>query len=223
VINVVAEGDVISSLPMRKPDSDDPGGRYRQYEIVSGAHIDQDAYYALPVFADQMAAVGAAQGTPASPLNGGCDPPMPLITHPVMRYALDGALANLDLWARKGTAPPKAGPIQVETPATGPAKLVTNELGAVGGVRSVYVDVPVETHAIGGPGGGGACREMAIVTPFDPARIQTLYGDQKKYAAKVNRSVDLLVKEHYYTEADGKKMKAELLATPVVTSARNGK
>ena len=224
VINVVAEGDVISSLQMRKPDSDDPGGRYRQYEVVSGAHIDQDAYYALPVFADQMAAVGAAQGTPASPLNGGCDPPMPLITHPVMRYALDGALANLDLWARKGVAPPKAGPIQVEEAVgAAPAKLVTNELGAVGGVRSVYIDVPVETHKIGGPGGGGACREMAVVEPFDAARIQTLYGDQKKYAAKVNQSVDLLVKERFFTESDGKKMKAELLATPVVTTAHNSK
>ena len=223
VINVVAEGDVISSLPLRKPDSDDPGGRYRQYEIVSGAHIDQDAYYALPVFADQIAAVGAAQGTPASPLNGGCDPPMPLLTHPVMRYALDGALANLDLWARKGIAPPKADPIQVETAGTEPPHLVTNELGAVGGVRSVYVDVPVETHKIGGPSGGGACREMAVVTPFDGARIQTLYGDQKKYAAKVNHEVDLLVKERFFTESDGKKMKAELLATPVVTAARNSK
>jgi hypothetical protein len=224
VINVVAEGDVISSLAMRKPDSDDPAGRYRQYEVVSGAHIDQDAYYALPVFADQIAAVGAAQGTPASPLNGGCDPPMPLITHPIMRYALDGALANLDTWARKGTAPPKAARIQVEEAAgAGTAKVATNELGALGGVRSVYVDVPIETHKIGGPGGGGACREMAVVEPFDSARIQTLYGDQKKYAAKVNQYVDLQVKERIFTEADGKKMKAELLATPVVAAARGSK
>jgi hypothetical protein len=149
---------------------------------------------------------------------------MPLITHPVMRYALDGALANLDAWARKGVAPPKAAPIQVEEAVgAAPAKLVTNELGAVGGVRSVYIDVPVESHKIGGPGGGGACREMAVVEPFDAARIQTLYGDQKKYAAKVNQSLDILVKERYFTESDGKKMKAELLATPVVTAARNGK
>jgi len=140
-----------------------------------------------------------------------------------MRYALDGALANLDLWARKGVAPPKADAIQVEPAGAAPAKLVTNELGAVGGVRSVYVDVPVETHAIGGPGGGGACREMAVVTPFDAARLQTLYGDQKKYAAKVNQAVDLLVKERFFTESDGKKMKAELLTTPVVTAARNSK
>lgn len=220
VINVVAEGDVLGSLPMRKPDSDDPGGRFRQYEIVGGAHIDQDAYYSLPVFADQIAAVGAAQGTPASPLNGGCNPPIPLITHPVMRYALDGALANLDLWVRKGVVPPKAGPIQLEDTGTAPAKLATNELGALGGVRSVYVDVPVETHGIGGPSGGGACREMAWVAPFDAARLQTLYGNQKNYAAKVTQSVDRLVKQHFFTESDGKRMKAELLATPVVTSTR---
>jgi len=149
---------------------------------------------------------------------------MPLITHPIMRYALDGALANLDTWARKGTAPPKAARIQVEEAAgAGTAKVATNELGALGGVRSVYVDVPIETHKIGGPGGGGACREMAVVEPFDSARIQTLYGDQKKYAAKVNQYVDLQVKERIFTEADGKKMKAELLATPVVAAARGSK
>jgi hypothetical protein len=159
-----------------------------------------------------------------------------------MRYALDGALASLDLWARKGVAPPKAGLIQVEhggvenggaksgvenggaeNAATAPPHLAKNELGALGGVRSVYVDVPVETYGIGDLGGGGACRDMAHVVPFDAARKQTLYGDQKKYAAKVNQSVDLLVKERFFTESDGKKMKAELLATPVVTAARNKK
>jgi len=205
VINVVGEGDVPGSLALRKPDSDDAGGRFREYEIVSGAHIDQDAYFALPVFADQMAAVGAAQGTPEWPMNGTCDPPIPLLTHPVMRYALDGALANLDLWVRKGVAPPKADPIQVQD-----GKLATNDLGAVGGVRSVYVDVPVENYAIGAPGPGGACRELARLVPFDAGRVQTLYGDSKKYSAKMSQAVDRLVKERFFTESDGKRMKVEL-------------
>ncbi len=214
VINVVGEGDVLGSLALRKPDSDDPAGRFRQYEIVSGPHIDQDAYYSLPVFADQIAAVGAAQGTPEWPLNGTCNPPIPLLARPIMRYALDGALANLDLWVRKGVAPPKADPIKVEDAGTERASLATNELGALGGVRSVYVDVPVETYAIGLPNSAGACRELARVVPFDASHIQTLYGDQKKYGAKVNQSVDRLVKEHFFTESDGKRMKAELLAAP---------
>ena len=46
-----------------------------------------------------------------------------------------------------------------------------------------------------------------------------LYSDQKKYAAKVTQSVDRGVKEHLFTEYDGKKMKADLLATKLVASA----
>jgi hypothetical protein len=67
VIAVTAQGEVIDSLWARRPDSDDPNGRFRLYEIAGAAHIDKAAYAALPVFADQIAAVGAAQGTPEFP------------------------------------------------------------------------------------------------------------------------------------------------------------
>jgi hypothetical protein len=57
---------------------------------------------------------------------------------------------------------------------------------------------------------------------FDAARIKALYGDSKQYAAKVNQSVDRAVKEHLFTEADGKKMKADVLASPLVVGALGG-
>jgi hypothetical protein len=57
---------------------------------------------------------------------------------------------------------------------------------------------------------------------FDAARIKSLYSDQKQYAAKVTQSVDRAVKEHFFTEADGTKMKAEVLASPLVTGALGG-
>ena len=114
VIAVVAQGEVLASIASRRPDSDDPNGRYRLYEIAGAAHIDKFAYEAgFPVFADQIAAVGAAQGTPAWPFNAACTPEIPLSDHPLLKYSYDAAFANLDQWVRKGTAPPHAERIQV--------------------------------------------------------------------------------------------------------------
>jgi hypothetical protein len=219
VMNVVAEGEVIGSLPMRKADSDDPAGRFRQYEIAGASHIDSDAFYALPVFPDQIAATGAAQGTPEWPLNGTCEPAIPLMPRPLMRYALDGALASLDQWARKGTPAPKASTIEVKGGGTPQASIATNELGAIGGVRSVFVDVPLEAYATGSPG-TGTCRELGHLTPFDEARMQTLYGDHKKYVSKASDAINRSVKDRFFTEFDGKKMKAEI-SVPA-SSARQG-
>jgi len=40
--------------------------------------------------------------------------------------------------------------------------------------------------------------------------------------SKVNQSVDRVVKERFFIEADGNKIKAEVLASPVVTGALGG-
>jgi hypothetical protein len=206
VINVVAEGEVIASLAMRKPDSDDPAGRFRQYEIAGAAHIDRDAFFALPSLADQTAAIGNAQGTAEWPLNAVCEPAIPLITHPLMRYAMDGALASLDRWVREGVPAPKAPPIEV---AAGNTALVTTELGAKGGVRNGYVDVPNEAYATGSPG-PGTCRELGHVTPFDAAKITSMYGDAAKYKSQASKAVDRSVSDRFFTKADGARMKAEI-------------
>ena len=222
VVNVVAEGEVIGSLAMRKPNSDDPAGRFRQYEIAGAAHIDKNAYDFLPVYADQAAAGGNVQGTPEWPFAAPCEPAIPLSTHPLLKYAFSGAVANLDVWIRKGTAPPKVEPLGVKDAGTPQATLAADEFGnGVGGVRSPYVDVPTASY-FGASPGPGTCRELGHIVALDAARIKALYSDQKQYAAKVNQSVDRAVKERLFTEADGKKMKAEILASPSVASALGG-
>ena len=79
----------------------------------------------------------------------------------------------------------------------------------MGGVRSPFVDVPVATYTTSSPG-PGTCGELGRVVRFDAARIQSLHGDAKSYASKVAQSVDRMVKDHFLTESDGKKLKAEL-------------
>jgi len=94
-----------------------------------------------------------------------------------------------------------------------------DQLGnGLNGIRTPYVDVPSETFATNS-NGPGPCREMGHSVPFDWAKLETLYGNFKNYSTKVNAAVDKAVKERWFTEADGKKVKAELIA-PSAASPR---
>jgi hypothetical protein len=143
-----------------------------------------------------------------------CDPAIPLSEHPLLKYSYDAALMNLDAWARKGTPPPQDQRMQT-TPTSGSAAmpaLVMDEFGhAKGGVRSPWVDVPTATYVTTSPG-PGTCAELGHAIPFTADRIRTLYPTPQDYAKKVSVDVDALVKAHWFTESDGKKMKAQLVA-----------
>jgi hypothetical protein len=211
VVAVVAQGEVVASLANRRPDADGPNGRYRLYEIAGAAHIDKYAYNTLPVFPDQIAAAGTAQGSPEWPFTAPCEPAIPLSTHPLLKYSYDAALMNLDQWARKGIAPPHEERMLV-TDGPMPA-LVLDEFGhAKGGVRNPWVDVPTATYTTTSPG-PGTCAELSHTIPFTAERIKSLYPSSQDYAKKVAADVDALVKAHWFTESDGKKMKADLAAS----------
>jgi hypothetical protein len=212
VVAVVAQGEVVASLPFRRADADGPNGRYRLYEIAGAAHIDKYAYDTLPVFADEIAASGTAQGSPEWPFNAMCDPPIPLSTNPLLKYSYDAALMNLDQWARKGIAPPHEERMLV-TDGPMPALVLDENSHAKGGVRSPWVDVPVATYTTTSPG-PGTCAELAHTIPFTADRIKALYPSSQDYSKKVAADVDALVKAHWFTESDGKKMKAELSKLP---------
>ena len=209
VVAVVAQGEVVAGLAYRRPDADGPNGRYRLYEIAGAAHIDKYAYTSLPTFPDQIAAAGSAQGSPEWPFNAMCDPPIPLSGHPLLKYSYDAALMNLDRWVRKGIAPPHEERMLV-TDGAMPA-LVLDEFGhAKGGVRSPWVDEPTATYTTTSPG-PGTCAELGHVIPFAADRIKALYPTPQGYVKKMSLEVDDLVKAHWFTESDGKKMKAELI------------
>jgi hypothetical protein len=209
VIDVVAQGEVVAALPYLRPDSDTPG-KYRLYEIAGVAHIDKYAYASLPSFPDQIAAVGSAQGDPSWPFNAKCDPDIPLSDQTLLKYSYDAALDNLDQWARKGIVPPKAERIKIKE---GPMPAIAlDEFGnGIGGVRNPWVDVPVGQYFTTSPG-PGTCAELGHTVPLPQDRLKALYPTPQDYAKKVAVDVDTLVKAHWFTESDGKKIKAQLTA-----------
>jgi len=208
VVSVAAQGEALDGFAVRKPDSDDPTGRYRLYEIAGAAHIDKFAYVGFPSWDEQKAATGQAQGTPEWPFNAKCDPDIPLSQQPLLRYAFDGAFSNLDQWVKKGTAPPKEVRMEVRDKA-----LVMDDYGnAIGGVRNPWADVPTYNNFTTSSGPAN-CRELGHFVPFEPAKLRSLYPNQKDYLNKVNQSADKVVKAGFFTEADGKRMKADLAKT----------
>jgi hypothetical protein len=175
-------------------------------------------YRFLPSFLDQKAAGANVAGeTTAWPFPDGarCEPEIPVTELSIMSYVFNSAYANLELWMRKGTPPPHAARMEVRDASTSQASIVTDQYGnGLGGVRSPYVDVPVATYRTNSQGPLGTCRQMGYKEQFDWARLDALYGNYKNYAAKVTQSVDRLVKERFFTESDGRRIKAELIAPP---------
>ena len=108
----------------------------------------------------------------------------------------DGAFVNLEQWASKGIAPPRAERITVKDGV------------ATGGVRNPYVDVPAASYTYTSPG-PGTCRELGSTIAFDSGKIDSLYGNRKNYSGKVGQSVDRMVRERWITKADGEMIKAE--------------
>ena len=223
VISVVQQGEVADALANRRPDSDTGKGGYRLYEIAGAAHIDKKAYVGLASVADQNATGIPAQGTPDWPFNVRCTPEIQMSTHPLLGYMFDMTLANMDTWVRKGIPAPKAERMNVVQMQEGNGiqsatqnMLVLDQFGnGTGGLRNVYVDVPTAKYFTTTPG-PGTCRELGYETPFDWPKLESIYGSSANYAAKVNQSVDQMVKGHWLTETDAKHIRST-----VMTSASN--
>ena len=94
VISVVAQGDVLDTLPNRRPDSDDRKSRFRMYEIAGASHANRLSYDTCPI-AEQNAAT-KAQGGVDWPFDFKCVPDIPFSTHPLLSYSFDAALHNLE-------------------------------------------------------------------------------------------------------------------------------
>ena len=211
VLAVMAQGEVIGSLGVRRADSDEPNDRYRLWEIAGGSHLDKFTYFPFASMADATAA-GNPQGTPEYPFAQRCTPEIQLIDYPLMPYIYHSALNHLDRWVRNGTAPPKAERIQVKDIDTPRVAVVMDQYGnAAGGVRTFWVDYPTGmfTQNSVGP---GFCPELGHSVPLGWSQLDALHGGFKGYVSKVLPSLDKSVQEGWITQADANKMKAELNA-----------
>jgi len=168
----------------RRPDGDEPGNQYRLYEVAGMPHNesrDNPTYVPNP-----------------------CEKPISQV--PV------GALMSMGLhhlvdWVNKGTVPPHGEKVVVDgdTANDGSVFALDANGNVKGGVRNVYVDVPVAKYGVPNvaqPKPGSRvdfyCNIAGWQDPFPADKLKSLYKEPKAYQKKVDERLKQLVREGWY-------------------------
>jgi hypothetical protein len=195
VMRIMSQSDFLSGIAARRPDSDEPQDRYRNYEIAGSAHATPDELVYGPRPED-VARAGVA------------DPPMSCNEGPRSRFpnslAFNAAFRNLDAWVRTGKPAPRVEPIQV----AGDKAVLDSHGNVMGGIRSPFVDVPTATWT-GTSTGASFCFIAGHEVPFDAAELKALYPTHKDYVRAVQRDVDALVAGGTLLREDGAELVRE--------------
>jgi hypothetical protein len=173
----------------RRPDSDAPTDRFREYEVAGTGHASQDELDFGPAFADILAA-----GAPMPPLTCGFGPRSPLS----LGIFQSAAFANLDRWVRRNIPPPRGLLLDFQD-----GEQVLDGFGnPTGGVRSPYLDVPTARWFVASSG-PGLCFLLGYVEPFDGPLLRSLYVRHGTYVDAVIRATVRSVLHRYITAEDG--------------------
>ena len=192
-----------------RPDSDAPDDTFRVYDIPGSAHADKWLFRYLPTPDEQRKAIDLntrSTVTDQWPFEANCDVPDIVFHDFPQNYIVSGAVANLERYAKDGTPLPKAPRVEIEN---GEVKL--DEHGnAIGGIRSVWLDVPTATYHTILPGQGN-CRVAGYREDFTWWKDAALYGTYEAYMSKVTASIDRMLSERWITEAGARRIRAELM------------
>ena len=207
VIRVTAQGDVLSTYAVRREDSDTPGDQYRLWEVAGAPHMDKIYYDHMPIPEDQ-AKTGQAPFLANWPMAYACTPALNLLDFPVMRYAVNAAFAAMKVWVHDGVTPPRAERIALNSSNSA---FINDEFGnAMGGMRSVYLDVPTATWITNSPG-PAVCNNLGQQRPFAWSQLEALYGNSDNYRKQVLESLENLVSQGWLTTEDSTRIAGELL------------
>jgi hypothetical protein len=165
----------------RRPDSDEPGNRFRLYEVAGMPHNNARD---RPEFQTDPCTL------PVTDFNAGA-------------FTAVG-LQHLIAWIAEGTTPPHAPPIDVDNDTSGDNSPLALDVhgNAKGGVRNVWVDVPIATYGVMGKGKTQAqdrlCQLAGTEVPLPDGALKTLYTHKGDYESKVSRRLNELVTEGWF-------------------------
>src|SRR5688572_7638001 len=187
-----------AGIKYRRPDSDEPGNRFRLYEVAGMPH-------------NNSREMRSFLGDPCT---------LPVTRFPAGAFTALG-LHHLVEWIANGTIPPKAPPIEVDQNTTGDGShLALDGFGnAKGGVRNVWVDVPAATFGTFGKGKTTAqdrlCQLAGTEVPLPEPALKKLYRDKADYAKKVDERLARLVKDGWFLPEYADLVKADVAATEI--------
>jgi len=183
-------------IEYRRPDSDEPSNRFRLYEVAGMPHNNsRDS----PAFASDPCTLAVT------------DFPAGAFTALGLNYLID--------WIAKGKTPPHAPPIAVDQDMTGDGSpLALDEYGnAKGGIRNVWVDVPIATYGVFGKGKTPAqdrlCQLAGTEVPLPAATLQKLYSSKTQYTDRVEQRLKQLIADGWFLPEYAEMVRADVKAT----------
>ena len=183
-------------IEYRRPDSDEPSNRFRLYEVAGMPHNNsRDS----PAFASDPCTLAVT------------DFPAGAFTALGLNYLID--------WIAKGKTPPHAPPIAVDQDTTGDGSpLALDEYGnAKGGIRNVWVDVPIATYGVFGKGKTPAqdrlCQLAGTAVPLPAATLQKLYSSKTQYTDRVEQRLKQLIADGWFLPEYAEMVRADVKAT----------
>jgi hypothetical protein len=214
IVQVLSEGDISDPnrhgplgprgmhRQYRRPDSDEPGDRYRLYELAGVAHMGTR----YPPYNDP-AVWQLAPTAGAVPL----DVRMNSLPH---NELFSMSLHHLVQWVADGITPPRAARIEVGADGFFAADEHGNSRG---GIRCVQMDVPTARYYPNphNEDGTPAFGVVGTEEPFDRAQLGRLYADHGDYVERFNRRLDELIGEGWFLAEDSAELRAEAEAAPV--------
>src|SRR5262245_35229932 len=168
-------------IAYRRPDSDEPGNRFRLYEVAGMPHNNSREN---PGFQNDPCTLPVT------------DFPAGAFTALALNYLVD--------WITAGKTPPHATPIAVDQNTENDGSpLSLDEYGnAKGGIRNVWVDVPTATNGVFGKGKTDAqdrlCQLAGTKVPLPEATMRKLYPNKNDYVTKVEGRLKELVAQGWF-------------------------
>jgi hypothetical protein len=190
---------VYGSLGYRRPDSK----AYRLYEVAAMSHINNEPENPVSGFAGSLDCDWPAGATPSA-----------FRQTDIWAMAFD----NLVRWISRGVAPPRAARIELE--ADGRTAKRDANANALGGVRSVFVDVPTASIMPTSLAPGGVvrnpCAYAGYQLDFSPDKVQQLYRTHARYVQQVTKDTDKLVRERFLLRASARELVSAARASNVL-------
>jgi hypothetical protein len=182
-------------IAYRRPDSDEPGNRFRLYEVAGMPHNN-------------------SRDSPGF-LNDPCT--LPVTDFPAGAFTAL-ALNHLVEWIATGKTPPRAPVIAVDQDTKGDGShLALDEYGnAKGGIRNVWVDVPTATLGVMGKGKTTATDRLCLLAgtkvPLPPDTVRKLYRTKDDYAARVEQRLKQFIADGWFLPEYADMVRADVKA-----------
>jgi hypothetical protein len=178
----------------------DDARHFRLWEVAGTSHYD--TYGLIAGLTD----VGTSPDIVALVLSSSAVPGLiecnSLINSGPQHFVVMAALNALNRWVRRGKAPKSAPRLELSA-----GTIQVDENGnARGGIRTPQVDVPIASFT-GEQAGTILCRLFGTTTPFDAAKLSTLYPTHKAFVSKYKKAVRRAVRRRWILGPDGKLMK----------------